>query len=322
MYDFDLICNWYKCCYGGLLVQTSSIWPDKYRDNELQYRLNKIEMALKESSEKKCSNQSFYSIAHEIRCLRFFQLSNIEFKSTLDCNHEAGADIRYSSNVDGRNINIECTICTYGKKPYEEQLTCAMEVVKETKSGEIATGKRESREAIDICRITQRIKDKSKSKQNIDREPFVIWIGAGELADEGMFGPNCMILLDILFGMEIPEINYNKETPQLNYSLKMGIQKNEGPENEPPENEPPEIELGFFYKEEYTDISGIIFSSGGLRDCYTVDNTFLFINPFARKEKKITAEDFAKLPIGVWDIKNGEYVFTKPRRDPCEINQR
>lgn len=126
-----------------------------------------------------------------------------------------------------------------------------------------------------------------------------------------------MILLDILFGMEIPEINYNKETTQLNYSLKMGIQKNKGPENEPSE-----IELGIFYKEEYTDISGIIFSSGGVRDCYTVDNTFLFINPFARKEKKITAEDFAKVPIGVWDIKNDEYVFTKPRRDPCEIDQR
>lgn len=57
-----------------------------------------------------------------------------------------------------------------------------------------------------------------------------------------------MILLDILFGMEIPEINYNKETPQLNYSLKMEIQKNIGPENEPPGNELPGIELGFFTK--------------------------------------------------------------------------
>lgn len=81
------------------------------------------------------------------------------------------------------------------------------------------------------------------------------------------------------------------------------------------------LTLDFFYKEEYMDISGIIFSSGGLRVCYTVDNTFLFINPLARKEKKITAEDFDKVPIEVWDIKNGEYVFTKPRRDSREIDQ-
>lgn len=311
MCSVDRMYNFYKSRYCELLNQISSVWPEKFRDKEIKHRQNKLLTELKNSKCKNHFTKGLYGITHEIRCLRFLQSAKVEFSSALDSKNKAGPDIRYSSSVDGRCINLECTACTYGDKSIDDQLIGSKYSINNYEYGNVRviTGGRKDLESIFLRRITQRIIDKATGNQNKENEPFVIWIGAGELADKCIFGACGEILLDILFGMEIPIVDYSSEPPRLYSLLDKKIKSNK-------DNN---IDLGYFSNEKkesiskhiYESISGIIFSTGGLRDLYTTDNTFLFINPFAGENKKITAEDFSGTLIGAWQDKNGEYVFTK-----------
>lgn len=303
MCSVDKMCTYYQGSYCELLNQISSVWPEKHRDKEIKHRQNKL---LTELTDSKCKNhftKGLYGITHEIRCLHFLQSAKVAFSSALDSKSKAGPDIRYSSSVDGRCINLECTACTYGDKSIDDQLIDSKDSINNYEYGNVRviTGRRKDLESIFLRRITQRIIDKANGNQNKENEPFVIWIGVGELADKCIFGACGEILLDILFGMEIPIVDYSSEPPRLYSLLDKKIKSNKGNN----------IDLGCFSNGKNESISGIIFSTGGLRDLYTTDNTFLFINPFAGENKKITAEDFSGTLIGAWQDKNGEYVFTK-----------
>lgn len=252
-------------------------------EKERIYRREQLEKAEKLKSENMGgTSDRYYQLAHEIRCLDF--LSHFgKPQLSSDADHNAGADI-----VLGE-YQIECVCASPGEKTSENGFDRLC-----TKNNLDELVIYNEREDIVLSRLTSVLKDKKDfflkhcNNGSLSKDtPYIVFIGLGSLATEFYAEENGMALLGILFGKGSPTITIDSSGNIIGtgYEHRSEIKKQSF-------GKTVDIPCNYFLDEEYRCISGIIFSEEWY-DNYDLQNTWLFINPFA--ENPIDTDDFPGL---------------------------
>lgn len=264
-------------------------------ERELSYRRNQLEKAAKLETENMGDvSDRYYQLAHEIGCFDFLsRFGNPRLSS--DAAHTAGADI-----VLGK-YQIECVCASPGTKTSENGFD---KVCVKNNLGNMVDYS--EREGIILCRLASVLKEKrdfflrhcnngSMSKE----KPFVIFVGLGSLAVEFFAGENGIALLGILFGKGAPTLMIDSHGNVVGegFEHRLAIKKRSFEKTV-------DIPCNCFLDDGYRCISGIIFTDKWSANDYNLQNTWLFINPFA--ENPISPDDFPGLTYWMLD-ENGEY---------------
>ena len=131
-----------------------------------------------------------------------------------------------------------------------------------------------------------------------ENEKCIIFISLGELSIDFFLGKYGFDFLDILIGKGNKTIRIDNQTGKCTaffYKHEDYIYKHNGSE----------ISANFFNAIDNTHISGVIFTDADTNEYYDLENTILFLNPYA--DKKIKVKDFKN--IIYWKKSNmNEYI--------------
>lgn len=225
----------------------------------------------------------YYQLSHEIRSLEF--LNNIgSVKIAKDSSGKA-AGCDFVLNTD---YQVECVCSSTGDEKsngfHEYSLKNTIN------KGIIDYGKKEK---IILTRFSSSIEDKLSfynthviNKTISENNPYVIFLGIGNLSYETFPGTFGFVLNEVLFGVGHERLYIDKDTNKhikTDYEHNMNIFKHNGAE----------IDCNIFANPRYIKVSGIVFSIANLDERYNKNNTFLFINPFAKN--KIKAKKFGNV---------------------------
>lgn len=257
----------------------------EYRKNELLKVYNKM---------KKNNNidNKYYNKSHEIRSLEFLKKYD-KLQIAQDHLSKSGCDFKIYDNYE-----VECVCSSTGNEKLNG-------LDKFCGSGVFDYNKKEQ---IILTRLTQSIREKQLFyKEHLktgsissEKNPYIIFLGLGNLT-YGMFaGTFGFTLNKILFGVGHEVLLINRKTNKIEnkkYSHNLCIYNHNGKE----------IDCNIFCNNDYSCISAIIFSTADLTEHYTENNTFLFINPYANN--KIYANKFSNLIY--WKVQkvNNEYFY-------------
>lgn len=269
-------------------------------DEEYNYRKEKLLAAEQKKGESLWTiSNEYFNLAHEIKAFLFLQQFGLVEVSS-DRLHTPGCDCTLN-----QKYQLEC-VCSSGGDAIKNGLA------------EFATLKNLNqivdygeKEKILLSRLTSSLKEKRdffldhQRKGTIDSSnPYIVFLGLGELSMEMFVGKYGIELTGILFGKGAPYIRINSETGEFlssGYTFEPVLHKKNGSE----------IGRTIFQQKEYKCISGIIFSKAGLNDLYSTENTWLFVNPMAHT--KIVKKDFSGMIY--WDERQREYrPYKKGRR--------
>lgn len=240
-------------------------------EKEIAYRMLRLKQAesMSSSSISLVSNV-YHQRAHEIKSFDFLQQFG-KVKIAEDSKHEKGCDC-----ILNGEYQIEAVCCSEGdieSSGLDKYCGCT-------------NGKwidYSEKEKLMFMRYTSSIKEKrdfynthlSDGSINADK-PYIIFVGSGPLAPEVMLteGKHGIDFVGILLGKGAPYIRINPKTGEFvdtGFSFRPYIEKSNGAK----------IDANIFCNQEYNCVSGIFISSGCIYEEYTVENTWLFLNPFA-----------------------------------------
>ena len=268
---------------------------------ELTHRCAALTQALNNSTKVKIDTR-YYNLAHEIKALHFLRKFG-EIEPALDYKHTDGCDVILE---DRYQIEFVCT--SPGEKENKSEYD---RLTVRNKKGFIL-GDYTEKERFLFTRITNALKNKRifynehVEKGTISKDkPYLVFLGLGELAIDMFCGDYGIDLTGVLLGKGCPTITISGDGKVIN----RGYTHNE---NFPKYNGAT-IDCNLFCQEEYRCISGVIFSEADLFTDYTTQNTWLFLNPFAKN--KIRKKDFPGMVY--WSAnKYGDY---SPRRNGKRI---
>ena len=129
-------------------------------------------------------------------------------------------------------------------------------------------------------------------------EKCIIFLSLGELSRDFFSSKYGFNFLNVLIGKSYLSITIDRKTGKAIdtfYSHTESIKKHNGSD----------IDANFFLNKKNEIISGIIFTEASVDEEYNTENTFLFLNPFAKN--KITIKDFKSL-IYWKNNKDMEYI--------------
>ena len=268
---------------------------------ELTHRCAALTQALNNSTKGRIDTR-YYNLAHEIKALQILRIYG-EIEPALDYKHTDGCDVILDDH-------------------YQIEFVCASPGTNTAESGYDRFSVRNlkgfmindyaEKERFLFTRIATALDAKlSFYKKHIPNnsisndKPYLIFLGLGELAIEIFCGDNGISLTGVLLGKGCPTITISGDGTVID----RGYTHNE---NFPKYNGAP-IDCNLFCREEYCCISGVIFSEADLFTDYTTQNTWLFLNPFAKN--KIRKKDFPGMVY--WSAnKYGDY---SPRRNGKRI---
>lgn len=243
---------------------------------EFNYRLGRLKVAeKKKGSAINTISDAYYTLAHEIMCFPFLSLFG-NIRVSEDHNGEAGCDYLLNDKYQ-----IECVCSTPGTTDNGMKELCQHD-------GKLFDyGKKQE---ILYTRLTSSIRSKLQFYQgHISNgtlhpdKPYIIFLGLGALATEMFCESEGFAFLGFLLGKGNPTLSINAKTGKLQntgYSFRQWIHNHNNAE----------IDANIFCAKDYQCISGVIISSAVLGETYTPENTWLFINPFAKQ--KIVKKDF------------------------------
>lgn len=222
-------------------------------------------------------NNTYYNISHEIRSLEFLsKYPNMVIAS--DHLSKPGFDFQIYDNY-----LVECVCSSSGdeKKNGLDQFHG---------SGVFDYGKKEQ---IILTRLTQSLREKRDFYRNHlsngiikQNDPYIVFLALGNLT-YGTFTEKYGFMLNkILFGVGHDVLYIDRKTNKyvkMDYSHNIFISNHNGSK----------IDCNIFVHQDYSCISAILFTTANLDEHYTRDNTFLFINPYAKN--KIFANRFSNL---------------------------
>lgn len=211
-------------------------------------------------------NNEYYNISHEIRSLEFLsKYPNMVIAQ--DHLSESGCDFKIYDDY-----YIEC-VCSSSGNEKKNGLD------KFHGFGMFDYGKKEK---IILTRLTQSIKEKKEfyDRHILDgkikkRNPYMIFLGLGNLTYGTFAGKYGFMLNKILFGVGCDVLTFDRKTNKImgtEYSHNISINNHNGSS----------IDCNIFINHDYSCVSGILFTFATLDEHYNKDNTFLFINPFSK----------------------------------------
>lgn len=270
---------------------------------EKKFRRQRLICSYKDLKNK--TGSSFYTFTHEIKSLNFLCKYD-DVKINEDSKSVPGCDYIYKEKYQ-----IEC-VCSSGGNIIENGL-CHF------RGSGIFDGNK--KETILLTRLTSSLLDK-KRKYETDvinnyinkNKPYIIFLSLGELREKyprphKYYG---FMLNKILMGVDHPFISLDMQTGKRGeegFTYKKEIIKHNDSS----------VPCNIFKNQEYSNISAILYTNARSLEEYNSDNTFLFINPFAKNKVKI--KDFKG--ITYWNFnQEGFYV---PRKNgkilESEINK-
>ena len=292
-----------KGCFDDAMVIVLDIL-NKYDISDRQERIDKIIKIYNKMINDEEIDREFYSLAHEIKGYDFIR-SFGEALLANDKEHEAGPDINFRKN------RIECVCCSEGNildagyKEYSinhNRQKC--KIIDYNKTKEYL-----------LPRITNSLYYKKDEKivdyikRNIIKsdECPIIFISLGQMNidfNSGVYGSE---ILEVLIGRGSLSYVFDMEKNKFIYAYwqkNETIKKNKGTEL---------VDIpAIFFNNNNVYISGILFSTANIYEEYNVDNTFLFLNPYA---KNVIDENEFK-DIIYWKCKeNNEYIPMKNNKD-------
>ena len=271
-------------------------------DKEKEYRKNELLKVYSKMVETRKIDNKYYNISHEIRTLDFLSdFDNLHIAQ--DHLSKPGCDFKISDKYE-----IECVCSSSGNEKLNG-------LNKFHGSGLFDYSKKEQ---IILTRLTQSIKEKKQFYiEHINsgtisvNMPYIIFLGLGNLSYGTFAGTFGFLLNKILFGVGHEALLINKETnkvERVEYSHNLNIKKHNGVE----------IDCNIFCNSDYNCVSGIIFSTASLDEKYSKNNTFLFINPYAKN--KIKACDFPNMIYWRAKKEKNGYIYL-PRYKGKNLNK-
>lgn len=238
-------------------------------DPEIAYRKQRLEYAQTQPGGPVSPvSDSYYNLSHEIRSFDFLSLIGAA-QLTEDSKGTAGCDLLYNTMYQ-----VECVCTSAGAKSVENGFLdlCKTDVL-------IDYSKKKQ---VINSRITSVLTDKVKffvnhlAKGTVSADkPYIIFVGLGALAIQTFAEEHGAALTDVLFGRGVPTVVINQDG---NVIDKGYSHRNEFPK---PGAEQVALNCNLFCNLSFQCVSGILFSDAILDDNYSLDNTCLFLNPFA-----------------------------------------
>ncbi len=276
----------------------------KMNEKEKNYRKNELIKIYEEMKKTNTINNKYYNLSHEIRSLEFLQKYE-NLRIAQDHSHKAGCDFKIYDNYE-----IECVCSSSGQE--------------ETNGLNQFHGSDffdyNKKENIILTRLTSSIKDKlifyhnhlNNGSISSNKNPYIIFLGLGNLKFAMFPGKFGFVLNKILFGVGHENMHINKKTNKVE---EYGYSHNNVIYN----HNNKEINCNIFCDTNYDCVSGIIFSTAKLDEHYTKDNTFLFINPFAKNP--IYANKFSDLVYWKAQHKENNHFYI-PRYKGKNLNDK
>lgn len=241
-------------------------------DKEIIYRKRNLEKAFPKDENIEDIDHRFYELVHEIKAMSF--LSNLgKVKVARDSVGEPGCDCIFAEKYD-----VEFVCCSLGKHPESFKTVFQESFMKDYK---------ETAEFI-LSRLTNSVKYKTEkylSENSIGkRDPFIIFLGLGELSYGAMLGS---------YGMEILSFLVGKGERTFSVDLNTGEVIRSGYVYKPDFKKPlngATIKSDIWGDESYNCVSALIVSDADVDEDYSFENTWMFINPNAHN--KIIIKDF------------------------------
>ena len=288
-----------KSCFDDAMNIVVEIL-NRYNITEKQDRINKITKILNKMMNKQATDREFYSLVHEIKSYDFVRLFG-EATLANDVKHEPGPDIKFKKN------RIECVCCSEGdilELGYEDYsiVHCKQKskVINYNKTKEFL-----------LPRITNALYHKKNEKieryikNNVIQsdECAIIFISLGQLNIDFHAGDYGNEILEVLIGKGPLTYALDRTTNKVTdiYWQKIKTVKKQTEKNLV------DIPADFFNTNNI-NISGVLFSTANIYERYNVNNTFLFLNPYAKNQ--IDINDFKH--IIYWKSnENNEYIPMK-----------
>lgn len=244
---------------------------------EKEYRKKELLDIYNHMKDTQIINNKYYNISHEIRSLEFLE-NYPNIKIAQDHLSKSGCDFEIYNNY-----LIECVCSSSG----DEEKNGLIEF---HGSGIFDYSKKEQ---IILTRLTQSLKEKKDFynlhciNNTIDKQsPYIVFLGLGNLTYGTFTGKYGFMLNKILFGVGHDVLFLDRQTNKIiktEYHHNVNIHNHNGSE----------IDCNIFCNKDYDCISAILFSVASLDEHFTPQNTFLFINPYAKN--KIYANKFKNL---------------------------
>ena len=262
--------------------------------SECSYRKERLQNILNEAIDKESEGciDRFFELTHEMESFLFLKQYG-SVLTTSDKRHQPGADYIFNSNY-----YVECVCSTPGNKEANglDKYLLKLGVFDYNEEKRLINARFTSS-------LYEKVDFYNKRLENCipAGKPYLIFLSPGRLMYNWVAEEYGMALTDILFGRGNPTIIVNEITGEVvgrGYSHTTSFKKNNGAE----------ISSNLFCSAEFKCVSGIVLACG-MKEEYTSENTFLFVNPFANNP--IEPSIFVNIPT--WDANsNGEYrVFIK-----------
>lgn len=287
-----------KMCFEDAMKITNEVL-NKHNVTDKIFRVNKITKIYNNMISKKETDREFYSLVHEIKSYDFVNSFSKVYLAN-DEKHETGPDISFGNN------RIECVCSSKGKilnSVYKEysisHFKGKTKIINYNKTKEFL-----------LPRITNSlytkkdiIEDYIKKKVIRSNECPILFLSLGELNVDFHAGTYGVELLEILIGKGPLCLVYDRKNEKFSdifWKVNDKIKKNNG-------KELVDISAKFFNSNN-TNISGVLFSTACIYEKYNLNNTFLFLNPYAKNQ--ININDFNDIIYWKCNEKN-EYIPMK-----------
>lgn len=254
-------------------------------DAERTFRKQRLQRAADLANQGPFANR-FFQLAHEIRSLAFLpQYGNT--RMAYDSKHEGGADF-----VLNGAVYVECVCASPGRNVQESGLDPLLVRNSVNSAGLIDYAEKNR---LLKARLTNSLQNKVHFYQkHLDRsipggQPYVIFLSPGYLTYEWFEEEYGAALTEILLGRGQPTITINVETGKV-------VASGYAHENSLPKYNGAAINCNLFCSPDFKCVSGVLLAAAP-DERYTMDNTFLFLNPFA--ENRLPPSAFQGLVY--WD---------------------
>lgn len=293
-FNYLLFKDAYDICIS--ILKESEIDKD-----EIEYRIKDLTIIWNDMLKKDYINKKIYEKIHEIKSLEFLSMcDNCEI--SFDSKNKPGPDFKIN-----KNDWIECVTSSRGET--REYLFNEF-----NGSGIFNYNKKEN---LILCRFTGSIENKKFAyykyieKEIIsEKDKYIIFLSAGNLYFEAFFGKYGFNLNKILFGVGHESLLIDKVSNKI---IGSGYSYNDEIYNH--NNEP--INCNIFSSNDYTFLSGILFTCASLDEHYNKSNTFYFSNPNAKY--KVALKSFKN--IVYWNsLKKGNECIYIPRYKGKNLN--
>lgn len=267
-------------------------------EKEKRYRKKILNETYSNMIKNEVIDNKYYALSHEIKSLKLLSsLKNCTI--TNDHNGKPGCDFKINDNY-----NIECVSCTPGdeeKNGYDKFYG----------SGVFDYNKKEN---IILTRILQAL-DKKKEfyyehlgKSIKEDDPYIVFLSLGSLSYGSFFGKYGLFFNKILVGLHHQVFLYDRAQQRFTGTAYQYRDQIINHNNSP-------ISCRY-YNEENSFVSAIIFTTAVLDKDYNIDNTYIFLNPFAKNKVKVS-----QLPNLVYwkEDKYGNYI---PRYKGKNLNSK